>query len=155
MIVISKIKDVDVSKVAELSYMVGKMHDEEMPNYFNKTTFDEHFNIIKKMKDDDNAMVMVAKVGEEVVGFICLGIIEDKRLGYKVNKIGVVYNLGVDEKFRGRGIGKKLIKEGECYFKKNGCEVVDLNVYCFNKGAINFYKNLGYEVIDINMRKGL
>ena len=30
MIVISKIKDVDVNKVAELSYMVGKMHDEEM-----------------------------------------------------------------------------------------------------------------------------
>jgi ribosomal protein S18 acetylase RimI-like enzyme len=80
---------------------------------------------------------------------------KNERKGYKVNKIGYIYNFGVDESFRHKGIGKKLVESAIDYFKNNGCEAVDLNVFMFNSGALEFYKSLGFEVIDVNLRKML
>ena len=152
---ISKILESDINDVAELSYMVGKMHDDALPEYFNKTTKTEHLRIIKNMVKDENAQILVAKIKEQVVGFACLYVQKNERKGYKVNKIGYIYNFGVDESFRRKGIGKKLVESAIDYFKNSGCEAVDLNVFMFNSGALEFYKSLGFSEIDVNLRKML
>lgn len=155
MIEIFYIDENDINDVAELSFMVGKMHDDALPKYFNKTTKAEHLRIIENMIKDENAQILVAKNKKQVVGFACLCVQKNERKGYKVNKIGYIYNFGVDESFRRKGIGKKLVESAIDYFKDSGCEAVDLNVFMFNRGALEFYKSLGFEVIDVNLRKML
>lgn len=153
MIEVLEICDLDVKDVAELSFEVGKLHDEALPKYFNKTNKKEHLRIIECMRKDENAKILVAKDGEKVVGFICLGVAEDKRKGYKVKKLGEVYNLGVEESYRKKGVGKLLMEKGEEYFEEKGCEAIDLNVFWFNQNALAFLESLGFEKIDVNLRK--
>ena len=153
MISVFNICDDDVKDVAELSYMVGKLHDEKLPMFFNKTGKGEHLSIIESMIKDENAKILVAKIENKVVGFACLCVQKKERKGYKVNKIGYIYNLGVDEKYRRKGVGKKLVESAINYFRENGCEAVDLNVFWFNQEALKFYQNLGFDILDVSLRK--
>ena len=155
MVDVFKIGDDDINAVVELSYMVGKMHDDALPEYFNKTSKNEHLRIIKNMMNDKDACILVAKDEVNVIGFACLYVKKNEREGYKVNRVGYIYNLGVDEKYRRKGVGKKLLEKAIDYFKNNECEAVDLNVFMFNKEALEFYKSLGFDEIDVNLRKML
>ena len=155
MVEIVKLDDKDLNSVAELSYMVGKLHDEALPYIFKKTSKDEHLDILKNMQKDEKVEIKIAKIGEEVVGFVCVGMVEEKRKGYKGEKIGVIYNLGVKEQYRKKGVGKKLVEEALKWCEEKECYAVDLNVFWFNNGALEFYKNLGFGMIDVNLRKML
>ena len=58
----------------------------------------------------------------------------------------------VSKKIRGSGIGQKLMKKMEEYFKSIGCEYVLIDVFAYNDLAINFYNKQGYHargLIDI------
>ena len=55
-----------------------------------------------------------------------------------------IYSLWVDEKYRKKGYGKKLIQEVEGRAKVKGCKQVMLNTLDFQ--APGFYKKLDYEL---------
>ncbi len=52
--------------------------------------------------------------------------------------------LFVEEKTRGRGVGKQLLAEAEAWAKKRNCQNVNLNTITFQ--APGFYRKLGYKV---------
>ena len=83
----------------------------------------------------------------KVVGLI-MGTIppydENDYLDYKCPKRGVITELIVTQKVRSNGIGKVLMKQMEDYFKENGCEWVLVDVFAYNKKAIDFYSKRGY-----------
>ena len=92
---------------------------------------------------------------EEVLGLI-MGYVRtyDKYdyLDYKCPKSGEISELIVSKNIRGKGIGKKLIKKLEGYFKSIGCEYVFVDIFAYNKNAIRFYENENYHtrmLIDI------
>src|ERR1043165_9299651 len=51
----------------------------------------------------------------------------------------------VSGKFRGSGIGKRLLKAAECEIARRGCKTIFLRSYAFQ--APHFYEQQGYEVI--------
>lgn len=65
-------------------------------------------------------------------------------LDYKCPKSGEVSELIVSKNARGKGIGKKLMDIMESYFKSIGCEYIFIDVFAYNKNAIEFYKKQGY-----------
>lgn len=65
-------------------------------------------------------------------------------LDYKCPKKGEIIELIVSEKARNNGVGKQLIYEMEQYLKKAGCEYISLEVFSYNRKAINFYEKNGY-----------
>lgn len=92
---------------------------------------------------------------EKVLGLI-MGYVRtyDKYdyLDYKCPKSGEISELIVSKNIRGKGIGKKLIKKLEGYFKSIGCEYVFVDIFAYNKNAIRFYENENYHtrmLIDI------
>ena len=103
----------DAEDIARLSYQVGKMHDEALPDYFKPTTEEEHLVIVRKMMADDNMFLLKAVYDGKICGFICLFIQETPRNGYVHSKIGYIYNFGVDEMCRGQGVGSLLLKKAE------------------------------------------
>ena len=52
--------------------------------------------------------------------------------------------LFVEAKYRGQGIGKRLLQEAEAWARKRGCRGINLNTITFQ--APGFYRKMGYRV---------
>jgi len=81
---------------------------------------------------------IVAVLGGRVIGY-AIGIIRFKSLGH-------VISIAVQREFRGRGIGKKLLKELISRLFAMGAKRVRIEVRESNKVAINLYKEMGFVV---------
>ena len=65
-------------------------------------------------------------------------------LDYKCPRRGVITELIVSQHIRSNGVGKALMEKIESYFKEQGCEWVLVDVFAYNKNAIDFYSRRGY-----------
>jgi ribosomal protein S18 acetylase RimI-like enzyme len=82
----------------------------------------------------------VAEYEGEVVGFIIFRVFDGFPLG------GYIRALAVDRRFRGKGVGRALMRYAEeiiFRYRRN----VFLLVSSFNYDAIRFYRSLGYEFV--------
>lgn len=96
---------------------------------------------------NNNGKCYLAIEEEKVIGLIMgYAITYDKYdyLDYKCPKSGEVSELIVSKRARNSGIGKSLINKMEQYFKSINCEYIFIDVFGYNKNAIEFYKKQGY-----------
>lgn len=66
-----------------------------------------------------------------------------------------VYNVVVDEPFRGKGFGRGLMTAVEREVVRAGATKIGLNVFGDNTNAVGLYVSLGYEVLAQQMSKPL
>jgi len=88
--------------------------------------------------------------GEQAVGMIWLRAQLDRAV-----KSGFIFDVMVDEKFRGKGYGKELMLLIEEKARELGLQSIGLHVFAYNKVAKNLYESMGYEVSSLNMVKKL
>lgn len=96
---------------------------------------------------NNNGKCYLAIEEEKVIGLIMGYVITyDKYdyLDYKCPKSGEVSELIVSKLARNSGIGKSLMNKMEQYFKSINCEYIFIDVFGYNKNAIEFYKKQGY-----------
>ena len=81
---------------------------------------------------------------DEVIGY-CFGIFQQYKDNSILTNIKTLYidDLCVDEKFRGKGIGKELYEAALSLAKEKGCYNLTLNVWSCNESAIRFYESMG------------
>lgn len=95
----------------------------------------------------NNGKCYLAVENEKAIGLI-MGYVrtydEYDYLDYKCPKSGEISELIISKEARGKGIGKQLMKKMENYFKSINCEYVFLDVFAYNKNAVEFYKKEGY-----------
>ena len=96
---------------------------------------------------DNNGKCFIAVENNKAVGVI-MGIVvnyeKDDYLDYKCPKKGEITELIISKNVRSNGIGQKLMKKMEDYFKSINCEYVVIDVFAYNELAINFYRKQGY-----------
>lgn len=68
-------------------------------------------------------------------------------------KTGLISNIGVDEKHRGKGYGRQIMLFALSQLKESSCRQARLRVHVENKPAIHLYKTLGF--IEIGQYKTL
>ena len=66
-----------------------------------------------------------------------------------------VYDIVIDDAFRGRGLGRSTMRAAEDYVKSQGGTRLALNVFGPNTVARRLYESLGYKTMAIGMRKNL
>lgn len=66
-----------------------------------------------------------------------------------------VWNVVIDEAYRGRGFGRTAMHLAEEQAREQGAREIGLNVFGHNKIARSLYEKLGYEVSAMQMRKPL
>ncbi len=96
---------------------------------------------------NNNGKCYLAIEEEKVIGLIMGYVItydEYDYLDYKCPKSGEVSELIVSKRARNSGIGKSLMNKMEQYFKSINCEYIFIDVFGYNKNAIEFYKKQGY-----------
>ena len=64
-----------------------------------------------------------------------------------------VWDIRVDERFRGRGLGRQAMVLAEELARANGAVSIGLNVFAHNTKARSLYASLGYLENSIQMRK--
>lgn len=110
-----------------------------------------------KEVDENNGKCYLALDDNKVIGLImgCVRKYEEyDYLDYKCPKCGEILELIVSKTARSKGIGQKLIQKIEKYFKSIGCEYINVDVFAYNKNAINFYEKSGYHTRGlINIKK--
>ncbi len=84
--------------------------------------------------------------GEKLIGFALIGY-------YAWNKSMWIENIRVSEKFRGRGIGKKLIGKVIEKSSLKGARILGLETQSTNFPAIEFYKKCGFEISGVDFAR--
>lgn len=84
------------------------------------------------------SVLLEAYVGKQLVGQV-----EVRKGAFRKRYIGTLH-LGVDQDFRGEGIGEALMNAVENESKEIGVKVIELQVFGENDPALNLYKKLGY-----------
>lgn len=114
--------------------------------------------LISKVKKN-KGLILLAYNDRDIAGCIA-GIIErqskDNLLECVPTKVGRVLELVVFEGYRRQGLGGKLMKRMETYFRRNGCDTIRVEVFEPNRKARGFYHRSGYQdrVVDIIKRIG-
>ena len=67
---------------------------------------------------------------------------------------GAIQNIGVIPSFRGRGVGRELIRRSLLGFKSQGCSYVTLEVTIHNLGAIRLYESIGFQRSEVVFKVG-
>ncbi len=83
----------------------------------------------------------VAEVDGTLGGFIDVFVFPDVAHG---SKMGLISNLVVDERCRGRGLGEELLQEAIHYCRDEGAAELHVWTGFDNKPAIGLYKRVGF-----------
>lgn len=66
----------------------------------------------------------------------------------KYKDIGIIFYVGVLPEFRGRGLGKEIIKKAEEIFKSKGVSIVIASTRSDNIPAVKMFKSLDYTLFN-------
>lgn len=109
-------------------------------NNFQKEKLREIF--VASIDRDHHVYINYKYKGNKIVGFCSMSI---KRNLTQQGALAQIEELVVDEKYRKKGIGKKLITEIVLIARFRGCKRIELDAHFDSKKAHQFYEDLGFE----------
>ena len=134
----------DFDAISNLENQVFYMHLNARPDMINlkKKPFGRDF--FEKSLKDEKIKIFVFEENEEILGH-CITRqweLNNHHMFYDM-KILEIDDLCVDEKARGKNIGRRLFDQAKDYAKEIDAAHVELMVWSFNKNARQFYEHLG------------
>jgi GNAT superfamily N-acetyltransferase len=101
---------------------------------------DVNRRLAELVRQTDHEVYVAAAPGKEMVGWIHLYIDHSLLHGPLVALGGIV----VDEAYRGKGIGHRLMEQAETWGRARGCTAVYLKSNVIRHEAHAFYESMGY-----------
>ena len=115
-----------------------------------KTDFTQ---IIEEQLRKDEDVSFVAEIDGRVAGYMISYTIYG---GFGLEKSAWIATLGVDPKFMGQGIGKRLAEEILVVYRERGIKHIFTTVLWDSVDLLSFFKTLGFDRSNfINLRKEL
>ena len=150
MIEIKKVINEEMAKECDI-LLTSLIQSERKYDKNIKPTFVVDSNYENKFNKD---ILFLAYEDDIPVGFI-YGYVKYKKGNLAYKNVAFIDALYVLDKYRNRGIAKKLIDEFDNYCKENAIKIVEIDVFKNNAVALNLYKKLGYEIEIYGMKKEL
>ena len=139
---IRKIKAEDASHIGSIQAAITK----------SPTNIDFR-QIIEEQVRKDEDVSFVAEIDGKVVGYMISYIVFG---GFGLEKGAWIATLGVEPKFMGRGIGKRLAEEILTVYREKGINDIYTSVRWDSVDLLSFFKTLGFDRSNfINLRKEL
>lgn len=145
---IRRAQEKDIPRILELLVQVDMVHHKARPDLFNGPATKYNEEELRGILTNEKSPVFVfTDENDSVLGYaFCIfkQILNDSVM----TDIRTLYidDLCVDERERGRHIGRKLYDHVLDFAKKEGFYNVTLNVWGGNDSAIAFYKSCGMQV---------
>lgn len=142
---IRKAETQDIEAICRLLEQILKVHHAVRPDLFRASGKKYDQKALQDMLACPQKPVFVYEDNGEVEGYIMCQ--EHLACGSALMPVKTLYidDLCVDEKTRGKGIGKELFQYAREYARKNGFYNVTLHVWEGNPGAQHFYESLGMQ----------
>jgi len=134
----------DINKIMDLEDQIFKIHYKARPDWIEKNP--RNYEYKKQFIEENNGKIFIAEEDNKIIGLCIFNIrvIKDHQMFFDMVNIEIE-NICVDEKYRKKGIGKKLLEKVKIYAKENNIKNIELSVWEFNENALKFYKNMGME----------
>jgi ribosomal protein S18 acetylase RimI-like enzyme len=143
---IRKANKKDIGRIIELLHQVDMVHHVIRPDLFKPNTTKYNEQELEALLEDDSKPVFVFDDGMVQGHAFCL--ITEVRDDKLLEDIKTLYidDICVDEKARGKHVGKALYEHVRDYALSIGCNNITLNVWEGNDPAWSFYKHMGMKV---------
>ena len=134
----------DVPAILDLLRQVGTLHHEGRPDIFRAGAQKYSASQVIAMLDDPQNPIFIAEETGKVLGYGFCQMHTYKKDPVMADRTELYLDdLCVDEKARGKGVGKDLYNAIRRYAKERKCHSLSLNVWSCNENAYQFYVNLG------------
>ena len=129
----------------ELRKQVNDLHVEGKPDVFKAGFNDELYNHIYDIWNDPEQEIVVADADGIICGFAVVHHIYKAENPFMFERDFIdVDEFCVDERFRRQGIATEIITFIKEYTKEKGFKRIELNMWEFNQGALEFYEAVGF-----------
>ncbi|HLY64561.1 MAG TPA: GNAT family N-acetyltransferase [Chloroflexota bacterium] len=108
---------------------------------------------LSRLVDSDDGVFLVAELDGRLAGFT-IGVMQSDARIYKVQRIGFIHDLWVDEDVRRQGIARELVSKAIARFEALGAEQVRLDTAGSNEVARTLFTSLGFRPSVVEMLKG-
>lgn len=134
----------DVGGILSLLKQVGSVHHEGRPDIFRNGAQKYGASQVLAMLDSIENPIFVAVENEQVLGYCFCQMQRHPQDPVLCDVLSLyIDDLCVDEKCRGKGIGKALYEAVCRYAKMRKCYNITLNVWACNESAMKFYQAMG------------
>jgi ribosomal protein S18 acetylase RimI-like enzyme len=144
----------DIPKISELLLQVCLVHHDGRPDIFKDKGSSKYCeeDLQKILSDEKTPVFVAADSAERVLGY-AFCVVKETKNNILLHDRKVLYldDLCVNSDIRGRGIGRKLMEKVQSHAQEIGANSIELNVWDFNKSAIEFYKHCGFSVLKSTM----
>ena len=126
---------------------IGRIHS----SILQKETHIDYYSLVEEQLRKPEDASFVAEIDGKVVGFMISYILSG---GFGIEKSAWIAMLGVDPKFMGQGIGKRLAEEIFKFYSDMGIRNIYTSVRWDAVDLLSFFKLLGFDRSNfINLRK--
>ena len=136
----------DVDEIQRLYRQLDRHHADLLPDVFQPLAGDARPEaVIRTRIHGDGADYLLAELDGAVVGFV-----DVQRAAYpdypmfRPREFGLIDNLIVDERHRGKGVGKRLFEAAIDWIRDRGLRSVQTTVWDANTRARDFYFQQGF-----------
>lgn len=128
-------------------------HARSVPQVFQKPSRpDRPRSFWSRMLVGRNSTILVAEHEGRILGFLLVEVKTSLRLPIlRRRRFGYVSHVGVIRGWRRRGVGRLLMAAAHRWLLRRRITQIELNVWSFNRGAVEFYKRLGYRFLSHRM----
>lgn len=142
----------DVDSVNVIRKQVCELHRKSEPAIFKKFS-KELGEYVKKFIGTENKLLLVAEEGNEICGYAMVEVVRKPETAYLFERHYLdIQELGVLSAYQKKGYGKELINKVVEIAKEENIHQIELNAWCFNENALEFYRKLGFETYRQNFR---
>ena len=136
----------DIQRLTDLLYQVDAVHHGIRPDLFKGNTPKYDEQQLEAILEDESKPIFVYDDGKVLGHAFChITEVKDHRLLQDIKTL-YIDDICVDEKARGKHVGKALYEFVHDYAQSIGCNNITLNVWEGNDPAISFYRNMGMKV---------
>ena len=108
---------------------------------------------IEQVLESRHAQLLVCTVDQQVVGTISCHIFDKPAV--RLNPVGVIYSLWVDEAHRKQGIAKHLLANTETFLKNSGVQSIQVGWDSPNQLAAHWWQARGYKPYEVIASKNI
>lgn len=136
----------DLNRVNELRKQVNTMHVKGRPDIFKAGFGKELETYAHQLVQDEQSNILVAEHEGVICGMVCVRYVNEPETAYGMARnFCMIEEIAVDPQFQHQGIGRELFAFLKEDAKQRGMQKIELEVWSFNKHAIEFYEALGFQ----------
>ena len=136
----------DIKRIIELLHQVNMVHHVIRPDLFKPNTTKYNEQELESLLNDVSKPIFVLDDGEvQGYAFCQITEVKDDQLLEDIKTL-YIDDICVDEKARGKHVGKALYEYVRDYARSIGCDNITLNVWEGNDPALRFYQSMGMQV---------